>query len=241
MRLILWATVSFGIAAVGQAQHDGARDAVRHIASGRFDQVEKTLQKKRPFAGEAESAFVQMLSLLAQNRPSTAMVKARSAVELGLPFERLLVGPREQLRKLHAFKKFRAWQQEVSSPLLIHGPMIGNVRHDSASIWVRTYGEQEVRLNVAGATSRPRSTTSVDNDFTAVLTVDGLQPSREYRYEINVGEENVSTGKFSTFPAADTPAKFSVGFGGGAGYVPEWERMWDTVLSFFAGRLFHAW
>lgn len=34
---------------------------------------------------------------------------------------------------------------------------------------------------------------------------------------------------FTTFPRHGQPAGFDVAFGGGAGYVPKWERMWDTI------------
>ena len=43
------------------AQHDGARDAVQQIALGKFEKVDQILEKKKPFAGEAESAFVKLL------------------------------------------------------------------------------------------------------------------------------------------------------------------------------------
>ena len=35
--------------------------------------------------------------------------------------------------------------------------------------------------------------------------------------------------RFSTYPGPGAGAKFAVAFGGGAGYVPKWEYMWDTI------------
>ncbi|MCG8651318.1 MAG: hypothetical protein MI861_15875, partial [Pirellulales bacterium] len=85
LSLMLVLVTCLAKAPVLHAQHDGARDSVRHIANGKFGQVQSTLQKKKPFAGQAESAFVEMLSLLAQDEVAPALAKARQAVKLGLP------------------------------------------------------------------------------------------------------------------------------------------------------------
>ena len=39
----------------------------------------------------------------------------------------------------------------------------------------------------------------------------------------------VANARFVTFPQTGKPARFAVAFGGGAGYAPESERMWDTI------------
>ncbi len=233
MRIVFF-TIAFGtFASLALAQHDGARDSVRHIASGKFDQVDKTLGNKKPFAGEAESAFVQMLSLLAQDRPEEALVKARLAVEAGLPFERLMVGPREQLSKLHELADFQAWEAEVAPSALIHGPMLGNVSDTSASFWVRTSRSADVTVKLKDDLADSGSQrTSAASDFTAVVRLQNLRPSSAYSYEVSVDGKSSAAGSFRTFPTRGASGEFSVGFGGGAGYVPEWEVMWDTILKF---------
>ena len=220
------ATPSFG-------QHDGARDAVRHIARGDFEKVSKTLAQKKPFAGDAESAFVRTLGLLAQNRADEALATAREAVALGLPFERFLVGPREQLSKLHSLPEFKRWKAENETPLLIHGPMVGSVTDHSASIWLRTSQPGEVRvLLTADSTTAVSERTSPESDFTARIELKNLDADQEHSYQVLVDGEAVASGKFRTFPSQGQSGVFSVGFGGGAGYVPEWEYMWDTISKF---------
>ena len=215
------------------AQHDNSRDAVRHIADGKLNQVEKTLAGKKPYGGEAEQAFVQMLALLKQDDVKAAFDKATEAVDLGLPFERLLVGPREELSKLHGLPRFQNWKKEHRPSKLIHGPMVGNVTGTSASFWVRTDGEVKVRLIVGGGTAiADEQTTRKTNDFTTVLRVDRLQPETSYGYRLLIEGKSVAQGKFKTFAAIGQGSQFSVGFGGGAGYVVKWERMWDTVMKF---------
>lgn len=221
------------IGSTAYAQHDGARDAVKHIANGKFQVVEETLEKKKPFAGEAESAFVELLSLLAQNQPDEALKKARESVSLGLPFERLLAGPREQLSKLHALPEFQKWKAELNPSRLIHGPMVGNVTTTSASIWVRTADEAKVRLLMKeGTLVSDEQTTSKAADYTTILKFEDLQPNQKYSYHLLIDGKSVAEGSFRTFPEEGTGGQFSVGFGGGAGYVPEWEYMWNTILKF---------
>ena len=80
------------------AQHDGARDSVQQIAVGKYGNVDDLLANKKPFAGEAESAFVKMLQAIAEEQITLAEEHGRLAVELGLPPERILVGPKELFR-----------------------------------------------------------------------------------------------------------------------------------------------
>ena len=51
------------------AQHDIQRNAVREIARGEYDKAAKTLKSgKKPDSGPAETLYVEMLSLLAQDK-----------------------------------------------------------------------------------------------------------------------------------------------------------------------------
>lgn len=229
-------TISVGILVLSSsfsfAQHDNSRDAVRHIANGKFGRVEKTLSGNKPYGGEAEKRYVEMLNLLVQDEVKPAFDKATEAVELGLPFERLVVGPRVQLSKLYELPRFQNWKKESQVSKLLHGPMVGNVTDSSASIWVRTDGEQTVRLIVGGGTAvADEETTSEETDYTAVLRVAKLAANTEYDFRILIDGKPVAEGSFKTFPKQGTSGRFSVGFGGGAGYVDEWERMWDTILA----------
>jgi phosphodiesterase/alkaline phosphatase D-like protein len=36
---------------------------------------------------------------------------------------------------------------------------------------------------------------------------------------------------FRTFPKKGSKARFQIGFGGGAGYTPQHEKMWNTVAA----------
>jgi alkaline phosphatase D len=82
--------------------------------------------------------------------------------------------------------------------------------------------------------SNPVKTTK-NADFTALLDVEGLEPFQEYYYDVLLDGKSVFKNgfpKFRTFPAKGKKAKFDVAFGGGARYISEKERIWDTIASF---------
>ncbi|MCH7226498.1 alkaline phosphatase D family protein [Haloferula sp. A504] len=207
------------------AQHDLQRDAVRHIARGEFDQAAARLASgKKPDSGPAETLFVEMLGLLARDEIEGATAKAREALAQGLPPGRLAAGPRELLRKLPPLAEAEAID-------LVHGPMLGSLTTDSVSVWVRTREAAEV--GVAAGPILATAKTGPETDFTAVLELEGLEPNTAYDGQVSINGEPVEGAvvTFRTPPTASAPKPFTVAFGGGAGFIPEWERMWDTILA----------
>jgi len=210
------------------AQHDAHRNATQSIAVGDFDKAEKTLAKAEP--DDPETHFVRMMLALKQGDTPAAVEWARSALAAGLPFERLAAGPRELLSELHKTEDFARWSAERPKVVLLHGPMVGAVTDRAASFWVRTATEADVQVRVGERVSETVRT-DASTDLTAVVTVDGLTPSTRLAYEVLIDGEvvEVENARFTTFPEAGKPGRFAVAFGGGAGYVPQWERMWDTI------------
>ena len=211
------------------AQHDPQRNATQAIADGKIAAAEKILSKAD--AGDPETQFVQMMLALKQGETEAAVGLAQSALGAGLPFSRFVSGPRELLGELHQTEWFKE-HERGRSPLL-HGPMVGAVTGSSASFWLRTAGASKVQVMVGGIRSEQVETTAA-SDFTAVVRVGGLEADREYDYGIWIDGKQVAVegARFSTYPKNGVPAKFSVAFGGGAGYVPKWEYMWDTIGKF---------
>lgn len=212
------------------AQHDGARDSVQQIAIGNYEKVDALLENKKPFAGEAESAFVKMLEAVAQNQIDEAERYGIQAIELGLLPERILVGPRELMDRLPDGSALKRLASKQVTSKLVHGPMVGSMTDGSAVIWLRTLGDAEVVIHCVETGQKVTATTNRDKDWTAILTLSDLAPETQYHYHIEVNGQKCVSSKFSTYHQEGNPGIFKVGFGGGAGYVPEWERMWDTVL-----------
>ncbi len=230
----------FALAAPAFAQHDIQRNAVQKIAKGDYDGAAKLLRKdepKKPDSGEAETLFVEMLSLLHQDKAGAALKKAKAAVDAGLPFERMLAGPPSVMPKLHALDEFQAWRKEVAVSPILAGPMVGNVTDSSASFWVRTYeGFGGIHLTVKEAGNNDSEAIQVlqkvgpETNYSAVVKVEGLKPATKYTYSIETAWVTPqSQYEFTTFPKGGEGAQFNVVFGGGAGFIPEWERMWDTI------------
>ena len=189
---------------------------------------------------DQESLFNLTVAQAQLGQLGLAMKSARRAVDAGLPAERFLAGPRDLLKPLLEHPPFRQEFAERNLKLL-HGPMVGSVTANSARFWVRTADESEVQI-VTG-TGVPFSPdahsrygrTSRESDYTAVVELEGLQPDTAYRYDVIVDGTSALEGSdrpsFRTFPERGSPSTFEVGFGGGAGFVPRNERMWDVIRS----------
>ena len=217
------------------AQHDPQRNATRFVAAGQFDKADAELKKaddKSP-----ETHFVKMLSSLGRKDVETAVGHAQAAMDRGLPFARLAAGPRDALAPLRKTDAWKEWAKEHEKLNLLHGPMLGNVTGSSVDVWIRTrkpamaevvvYGEDN---GVVRARSEAKGT-SLESDLTAVLTVKRLRPQTAYRYTVLIdGDPATKVASFETVAQEGSPSRFRVAFGGGAGHVPKWEYMWDTIL-----------
>lgn len=164
-----------------------------------------------------------------------SVVQVKDAVIRGLPFERFLAGPRDLLAPLYRTKAFQALAR-AHPVALVHGPMLGCVTSHGASIWVRTGHAAQVRVILSRqgevVSQSPVVSTDLRGDFTAVLPATGLRPSTEYDYQVSVNGTLVSPkGTFMTYPKEGEGMALRIGFGGGAGFTPKYERIWETIRS----------
>ncbi len=223
------------------AQHDPGRNSMRLIAKGQADEaielVSQPPNSKNSPIDEAEQNFILTMAACEQGDVKLALKHAKKAVKEGLPTERLQAGPRKVLKPLYEYKKYQKWIRKYEK-VLLHGPMVGSVTDASASFWVRTSREAEVqvhawaapKLGIKGKRRSGLAQTQAKKDFTAVVSVKGLDPETLYHYEVFVdGKSSGTISQFKTFPLRGTAAKFSIGFGGGAGFTPQYERMWTTI------------
>lgn len=223
--------------------------ALRLINHDRLDEADEFLTGwAKKFPQDAETQY--MLGVLAarRNQGDKAATFMKQAVKLGLPEGRIVAGPRALFAsvKNHEYFKGLTDKHEFTP---VHGPLVGNVTSDSASIWVRTAKESEVAVSYSESPGKkdiykvrpvettPFQTVSQKDDFTAVINLRGLIPATRYTYQITFKDGNQQTRhsqrrEFTTFPREGKPTKFSLAFGGGAGFVPENERMWNTIGSF---------
>ena len=186
---------------------------------------------------DLESLFLSTVAWAQLGNIDNAMSTMRRALEAGLPLGRFLAGPRRLLAPLTQSGSFRSYLAE-HPVALIHGPLLGAVTDHSARFWVPTATEASVAVRVfQGDVSVARSAlfrTRSEQDYTAVIEVAGLEPGRRYSYDVLVAGESTqgpTYPSFQTFARQGGAASFRVGFGGGAGYTPQYERIWDTIAS----------
>jgi len=217
------------------------QNALRAVLEGNAAASIEALQAHaREHPNEPETWYMLAVAHTARDEMNLAMESAKRAVDLGLPAERFLAGPRSLLRPLTEYEPFQQFAEgRYSEP--IHGPMLGRMTSESCSFWVRTAGEAPVQVCVSTSADLDRphlsqtTRTRADRDYTAVIDLSGLEPGTTYHYQVVVDgttSRSSPTPSFRTFPSPGKPSAFRVAFGGGAGYVPHHERIWNTIRSF---------
>ncbi len=186
-----------------------------------------------------ESLYNLTLACCRLGNRDKALDWMQRALAAGLPPGRFVAGPRGLLGPLTETAEF----QQLAARLAdrpIHGPMLGCVTDRSARFWVRTAGEVSIQVvaspgkDFARPIKSATTFTEASRDYTAVAGVERLQPDTEYYYDVLLDGKSTrgpDFPSFRTFPPAGRAARFQVGFGGGAGYTPIYERMWDTISS----------
>ena len=206
---------------------------------GAYARVGKTLEEKgvgyfRELVIPETHYTLSMLHSM-QGDAAKALEHAQAAVAKGLQVERFVAGPREAFAALYAAEGYREWLAAQHPQGLLHGPMLGHVTEDAASFWVRTAEESAVTIQVTPEYScggiSASGTTRSEDDYTAVIRIDGLQPDSEYSYRVMVDGALADRPKdfFRTAPERGQASSFRVVFTACAGYAPEHERIWHTI------------
>jgi alkaline phosphatase D len=116
-------------------------------------------------------------------------------------------------------------------PRLMQGPMVGAVTDTEAKIWVRTSGAFTVSIvydvtpEFASAKQTEPVMVAKADDYAAVITISGLEPSTEYFYEIRVDGikdrylKKLKPLRFRTAPPEGEAADLRIAFGS----CPKWQ------------------
>ena len=214
------------------------QDALKKIVDGEPRKAKEDLSAiLEQLPEDAESHYMLAVAHAKLGEKAAAIASVEKAIEAGLPVSRFLTGTKTGLEPIQdepAFKKLRGMPHDA----LAHGPMLGCVTGSSVRIWVRTAGVQSVIAKISNANGVVESKTvltTVDSDHTAVLEINGLTANTEYSYSVGTAAASGADlvwhngGKFKTLEDKGTPIKFRLAFGGGAGFVPQHEYMWDTI------------
>ena len=214
------------------------QSSLRFILRGDSEKSKTFLDK---FSNEnpEDAETYYMLGVLESQRKKLGLAEEyfKQALAAGLPEGRLIAGPRELLRPMHETELFTKLFKKFETHL-VHGPLLGNVTENSASFWMRTATECKIQVKATPLVRNeelpvfsPIVSSSANDDFTVVATVSGLTEKTHYEYSVTIDGRECEMGSksFRTFQPPGKKSQFKIAFGGGAGYVPENERMWKTI------------
>ncbi len=215
-----------------------ANKFITTIAEGKPNEAVKAAKAKLlEMPGDLETLYSLAVAYSVLKQTDKAMEYVKQAVDAGLPFARFHAGPRNLLAPLTKSKAFRDFA--AGHPVgLIHGPMLGAMTDTSVKVWVRCATEMPVQViastgaDTSSAVKSPLVKAQASRDFTAVAELTGLKADTTYHYQLIIDGKPVKIDPaptFRTFPIKGSKTKFQVIFGGGAGYTPQYERMWNTL------------
>ena len=217
--------------------HQAALDS---IVRGEIEQAKIDLQAVlERLPDDAESHYMLAVAHARQGNAEAALASVKAAMAAGLPASRFVTGTKTGLESLRDLDEFKALVRKPEN-LLAHGPMLGCVSDSAVSVWVRTAGVRQVSVFAVEVgkpdpvMSEPQVTSEL-SDHTAVVRLKGLKPNTKYTYYVVIANADGSDpqkyngGEFKTIVAKGSPIKFRLAFGGGAGFVPQHEHMWNTI------------
>jgi len=211
------------------------REVVFGIETGYLDfSLDYLNQFMEHFPNDEEGLWGLSLLYSARKDIQKSFKYMKLAIQEGLPVGRFTVGMDGMFNHLLSNPQVIEYLKNFSTDL-IHGPVLGNVRPHDITIWFRTNGPKNVQIKYkkpdGGQWNESMEVhTQIEHENTGKIVLTNLEPSKDYIYYVSVGGQKSSpVFRFQTAPPENTPGRFSIGFGGGAGYTPKYERMWDTL------------
>jgi len=93
---------------------------------------------------------------------------------------------------------------------LMGGPLLGDLRDDGVTVWMRPATDTPMTIVVADKSYRVESLPA----GTAVRTrLDGLAPGTRYAYQVQAGGEVLASGQFTSAPRDEDQVEFRITFG----------------------------
>jgi alkaline phosphatase D len=99
---------------------------------------------------------------------------------------------------------------------IISGPMLGNLKMKSVTMWLRPSTTAPVKINVLeqnGKEKKQYIRESLTPGKEERIVVDGLTAGTTYKYVVYAGDQKMSEGKFKTAPLTDQSDTLKITFG----------------------------
>lgn len=214
--------------------HQKALNLIRTDQAGVAVQFLNKVSQNLPM--DAETHYMLAVAYCELGEIKKAESSVERALELGLQVGRIIGGTHNGL---NAIRKRPLIQRLLSEngKYPVHGPMLANLSGTSAVIWLRTAGPSQVSVEantdppILSGRVEASTLSKQENDYVAKVILQGLKPQTTYQYVVSIdGQKNVSPKqRFTTFNRVGSAGNFRLAFGGGAGFVPEHEYVWNTI------------
>ncbi|MFK7923191.1 MAG: alkaline phosphatase [Bacteroidia bacterium] len=185
---------------------------------------------------DIEAHYAQTLWLARRYRFEEAIPSMQKAISLGMPIERFLSGNPLLWTSFWESATFQKWLAKQTYSPILNGPLVGDVEANRLKVRLKVWGEVVPMIYLTDGGDFQSFTGERETDLpfgnAYLFQLDGLKPETEYQYEIRLGDSAVRIGEqyaFLTSVRQGQQTNFSLAFGGGAGYTPWKERMWDTI------------
>lgn len=183
---------------------------------------------------DAEACFVKALGFAQIGAEDSAMTYVKQSLKWGLTIDRYQ-GLKNMLAPLNKLSKFNNFIEQ-NGKTIVHGPMIGHTTSCAVKIWLRTFHASTVQIVLSESTSFENEIVSEEvqtkenTEFTAKINAKGLSANTNYFYKIKIdGKLESKVYEFTTQPTEGEANEITVGFGGGAAYIPWHSYMWNTL------------
>jgi len=216
--------------------HQKALDLIR---TGKAETAVKFLAVvEEKLSRDAETRYMLAVAQCTLGQADAAEASVEKALELGLPVGRIIGGSHNGLDAIRKRPLIRRLiRQHGKTP--VHGPMIGNLSGTSATVWLRTADAATVQVEANTVPLMPGGKISAEvqtrreHDFVAKVVLKNLKPRTKYTYTVTIdGQKNrAANQQFMTFSKSGEAGRFRLAFGGGAGFVPQHEYVWNTIAA----------
>lgn len=99
---------------------------------------------------------------------------------------------------------------------LMGGPMLGNLRNDGTTLWLRPSTADPLVIKVMklnGSNKKTYVKNLVEPGVEQRILVDGLSPDVDYKYTVYAKTRKIAEGKFRTAPSPEKEGVFKLAFG----------------------------
>ncbi len=229
-----------------QYKRRGQRQMLAIIEGKPSQAIEYCRRRLREEPHDPEPLYMMAVAFSKLNKVDSAFYYMMKSISSGIPFSRFLAGPKSILRPLYESNDFKDYYEKYPEKL-VHGPMLGNVTDSSAQFWLRTFQESDLVIKVFEKPDKTqfifsgKSRTSEETDYTTVVTANGLKPGTDYFYQVFIDNKacfNDGYLSFSTSINTGKQSEITIAFGGGAGFTPKHERIWEVIASHDTDGLF---